>query len=628
MQDSLLFQTVVYISVAIALVAFAKKTGLGAVLGYLLAGIIIGPYVLKIIGDNTEEVMHFAEFGVVLMLFVIGLELEPKHLWKLRIPILGLGGLQVTLITLLVAAIGYGWGLTLKESIAVGMIVSLSSTAMVIQILNEKGLMNTQGGNSAFSVLLFQDIAVIPMLSILPLLADGDVVAVTTGHEGILDGLQGWLQTLIVLGIFSFLIFAGKYLIRPVLRLVAKTRVEELFTASALLIVCGSAFLMEIIGLSAALGAFVAGVLLATSEFKHELEGDIKPFKGLLLGLFFMAVGALINFDLILAKPLLIMSLVVAAMSLKAIIQLSLGAVFKLSKDQNLLFGLSLAQLGEFGFVLITFAMQHSVFRQEIGDVLLAVVSISMALTPFVMILNEKVLSRYIGTKMKDKGRPFDKVEESKRIIIAGFGRYGSIVGRFLRAHGIEATVLDANSDRVDVLRKMGIKVYYGDATRHELLASAGAAQAHYLIAALDDPTSNLELVEMVQKNWPHLKIFTRVNDYGDAYQMLDLNVPNIYRETLDSALRMGSDVLTNMGMRSYSSQRAARTFLKHEDLTIKKMVDKRHSQGEYILAAKERIEELESLLHADMEQLKGDYEEGWDSSSLKKEVLETGKLG
>ena len=459
-QHSLLFQAMVYLAAAIVFVPLAKKLGLGAVLGYLLAGIIIGPSVLGFIGTEGEDIMHFAEFGVVMMLFLIGMELEPALLWRLRASILGLGGLQVVLSAAAIAGIALLLGQPVNNSLALGMILSLSSTAIVLQTLNEKGWMSTAAGQSAFSVLLFQDIAVIPMLAIFPLLA-GSVATESTSHSPSLrDNLPGWGQTLVVLGAVAIIIIAGRYLVRPIMRVIARTRVRELFTATALLMVVAIAVLMNLVGLSSALGAFLGGVVLANSEYRHELESDIEPFKGLLLGLFFIAVGASIDFRLILEQPWLIMGLVAGIMAVKGIVLFVLGKIFKLNIDQNLLFAFALADIGEFAFVLLSFTSQTRLLSSEMTAMMTAVVAISMALTPLIMLLYEKVIQPYFTRSEVKAEREADEITEKHPVIIAGFGRFGSMTGRFLRANGINATILDLDSDRVDALHNLGIKVY------------------------------------------------------------------------------------------------------------------------------------------------------------------------
>ncbi|TWF44898.1 Kef-type potassium/proton antiporter (CPA2 family) [Chitinophaga polysaccharea] len=620
-QHSLLFQAMVYLAAAIVFVPLAKKLGLGAVLGYLLAGVIIGPSVLGFIGTEGEDIMHFAEFGVVMMLFLIGMELEPALLWRLRASILGLGGLQVVISAAAIAGIALLLGQPVNNSLALGMILSLSSTAIVLQTLNEKGWMGTAAGQSAFSVLLFQDIAVIPMLAIFPLLA-GSVATESTSHSSSLrDNLPGWGQTLVVLGAVAIIIIAGRYLVRPIMRVIARTRVRELFTATALLMVVAIAVLMNLVGLSSALGAFLGGVVLANSEYRHELESDIEPFKGLLLGLFFIAVGASIDFKLILEQPWLIMGLVVGIMTVKGIVLFALGKIFKLNIDQNLLFAFALADIGEFAFVLLSFTSQTRLLSSEMTAMMTAVVAISMALTPLIMLLYEKVIQPHFTRSEVKAEREADEITEKHPVIIAGFGRFGSMTGRFLRANGINATILDLDSDRVDALHNLGIKVYYGDASRYDLLAAAGAADAKILIIATDHPEQTLEIVKMAQRYFPHLQLLVRAENNEDTFELMDLGVLHIYRETIDTSLRVGVDALRMLGNRAYKSERAARTFFRQDERTLKGLSALRDDKKQYIISMKERIEEMEKLISSDRVKTWLDEGQGWDPESLRDEI-------
>lgn len=411
------YQAFVYLTAAVVSVPVAKRLGLGSVLGYLIAGIIIGPFVLGLVGEEGQDVMHFAEFGVVMMLFLIGLELQPALLWKLRVPILGLGGLQVGLTAVLILGAGIALGLAWQTALALGLTLALSSTAIVLQTLNEKGLMKTAGGQNSFSVLLFQDIAVIPILAVMPLLATGHAAAASgDGHHATtwVEGLPIWAQTGVVLGVVVLIILAGQYLISPLFRIIARTRLREIFTAAALLLVIGIALLMTQVGLSPALGTFLAGVVLAQSEYRHELETDIEPFKGLLLGLFFIAVGASIDFNLIAADPLLITRLVVALILLKFLVLFVTGKFFRMSLDNNLLFAFALAQGGEFAFVLFSFAVQNQVIPPAVANPMIAVVAVSMALTPLLMLINEKLIQPRFGTTEK-AARAADEIDEKRR---------------------------------------------------------------------------------------------------------------------------------------------------------------------------------------------------------------------
>lgn len=617
--NSFLFQACIYLASAVIMVPIAKKLGLGSVLGYLLAGIIIGPAALGFIGSEGQDIMHFAEFGVVMMLFIIGLELEPELLWKMRKSIVGLGGLQVLLTAVAVFLVAWSFGLPWQASLALGMTLSLSSTAIVLQTLNEKGLMKTAGGQSSFAVLLFQDIAVIPMLALFPLLAIYTPEAtVVTDHPTTtwVSGLPGWLHALVVFASVILIIVAGRFLVRPLFRLIAATRLREIFTATALLLVAGIAVLMTQVGLSPALGTFVAGVVLANSEYKHELESDIDPFKGLLLGLFFIAVGASLDFNLIANEPGLIFGLVAALMAVKGIVLFVLGKIFKLSLDQNLLFSFGLSQVGEFAFVLFSFSLQEGVLEKSTTDTMIAVVAISMAMTPLVMLFNEKVLMPRLGTKPIDE-QEADEINERNPVIIAGFGHFGSTVGRFLRANGVKATYLDINSDQVDLLRKMGFKVFFGDATRADLLRAAGAAEAKLIVISMGSPEKRLETIETIKKHFPNLRMYVRATNRNDAYDQMNAGMLHVYRETLDTSLRMGRDVLGFLGFRAYRVQRVSQEFFKYDEKVMKELAAIKLGSDEYIGKVREHVEELERLLQADkVDSMKG-KDIGWGDESL-----------
>ncbi len=618
------FQAFVYLSAAVISVPIAKRLGLGSVLGYLIAGIVIGPFGLGLIGEEGKDVMQFAEFGVVMMLFLIGLELEPTRVWRLRRPILGLGGLQVTVTTLVMAGIAIALGLDWRSALAVGMILSLSSTAIVLQTLNEKGLMKTAGGQSTFSVLLFQDLAVIPMLALLPLLAmegathGGEAAHATTWVEGLPAGLR----TVALISAVGVIVVGGRFLLRPAFRLIAQTRLRELFTAAALLLVIGIALLMAQVGLSPALGTFVAGVVLATSEYRHELESDIDPFKGLLLGLFFIAVGASIDFALIASQPGTIARLVAALIVTKLLVLFLLGRTFGMGWDQNLLLAFGLAQGGEFAFVLFSFASQNGVLGPGITAPLIAVVAVTMALTPLLILVNERVLQPRFGTTER-QARPADEIDEVNPVIIAGFGRFGSVVGRLLSANGVGATVLDIDSDQVDVLRRMGLKVFYGDASRHDLLHVAGAAQAKLLVLALDSSEKTLELVRTARKHFPHLTILARANGRRDAYELLDMGVDHVFRETVDTSLRLGIQALRLLGIPAYRAHRSASTFLRHDERSVRELAELRHDRTSYINVARQRIQDLEELLLGDLRERDDTVDAGWDTESLRQEFGE-----
>jgi monovalent cation:H+ antiporter-2, CPA2 family len=619
---SFLFQAFVYLCAMVVFVPLARRLGLGSVLGYLLAGVIIGPYLLGFIGKEGQDLMHFAEFGVVMMLFLIGLELEPELLWKLRKSIVGLGLAQVVGSALLIGLLAWWMALSPQQALATGFILSLSSTAIVMQSLQEKGLLRSEAGQSAFSVLLFQDIAVIPMLALFPLLATLPASKEAAGHDGVnwVAGQPPLVHTLIVLGSVVAIIAAGRLLMRPALRLVAKTGLRELFTAFSLLIVVGIAVLMTGVGLSPALGAFLAGVVLANSEYRHELESDIEPFKGILLGLFFIAVGASIDFALIADQPWLVVGGVAVLMTVKALVLFVLGRMFRLSTDQNLIFSTSLAQVGEFAFVLASLALQEGVLPAPTVQLLIAVVAISMAVTPLAMLCNERILLPRVGAQAAAPAKPADPIDEKNPVIIAGFGHFGNTVGRFLRANNVRATYLDIDSDTVDVLRKMGFKVFYGDASRHDLLEAAGAHSARIIIIAIDNKEKRLEMIETVKKHFPHLHILVRAANRYDAYEQMNAGMLHVYRETVDTSIRMGVDALTLLGHRSYTAHRKARTFLRHDERSLKKLAAIRNDE-EYITEARKFIEEIELVIQADRLDRALDPTEGFESESLREEA-------
>lgn len=616
--DSFFFQALVYLSAAVVSVPIAKRLGLGSVLGYLIAGAIIGPGVLGLIGEEGQDVMHFAEFGVVMMLFVIGLELEPVLLWRMRAAIAGLGGLQVVFTSAVIAGLAWLAGLPWQAALALGMTLSLSSTAIVLQTLNEKGLMKTAAGQSSFAVLLFQDIAVIPMLAIFPLLASAPAAA--SAEHTWMSALPGWAQTLVVLSAVAVIVLAGRFIVRPAFRFIAQTRLLEIFTAAALLLVIAIAVLMTQVGLSPALGTFLAGVVLANSEYRHELVSDIEPFKGLLLGLFFISVGASIDFQLILQSPLFIAALVLGLMLVKGLVLFALGRFFKMGTDQNLTFAFALSQVGEFAFVLFSFATQQNILDTHVAGTMIAVVALSMALTPLVILFNEKVLLPRVGTKVRDE-READAIADHNPVIIAGFDRFAQTVGRLLKANDIGATVLDFDSDRVDLLRKLGLKVYYGDASRRELLHAAGAEHARMIIIAFDDPEKNLSLAHTVEKHFPRLQMLVRALDRPDAYHLLNAGLTRVYRETLDTSLRMGIDAMRLLGMRGYRAQRAAKIFMQHDERILRELARHYADNQAYLNVVRQRIAELEELIKADDAEPDLDRDAGWDSDSLREEV-------
>ena len=614
-----LSQAMIYLAAAVICVPVAKRLGMGSVLGYLLAGIVIGPFVLGFIGKEGQDIMHFAEFGVVMMLFLIGLELEPAQFWRLRRSILGLGSLQLGLTTFILFPAFLITGFAWQAALAVSLALAMSSTAIALQTVKEKGLSQTAAGQASFSVLLFQDIAVIPVLAILPLLAINASAA--HAHTTFIEQFPGWVQTLALFLAVGIIYFAGRYLIVPLLRLIARTQLRELFTASSLFLVVAIATLMQLVGLSPALGAFLAGVVLANSEYRHELESDLQPFKGLLLGLFFIGVGASINFELIRTSPGTVFLLVAGIMLVKSLVLFLSGRIFRLKTDQNLLYTFALSQVGEFAFVLFSFTGQLGILSAEWTGTLMAATAITMTVTPFLLLLNEKVIDPRFGVKEKPDEREADIIEERHKVIIAGFGHFGSTIGRFLRANGVEATILDNDSDRVELLRRMGFKVYYGDATRRDLLESAGAGEAKILVAAIDDPESNRNLASTVKKHFPHLRTLVRARSRMDAYDLIELGVNDIYRESLHTSIALGVDVLAGLGYRRYTALRQGQKFLHYDEQALAGMAAMRHDTKQYIIQARESFRLQEELLSRDLHQDLAGNDHSWDSETIRESL-------
>jgi CPA2 family monovalent cation:H+ antiporter-2 len=625
--EGFLFQGVVYLLAAVIAVPIAVRLGMGSVLGYLFAGIVIGP-LLGLVAD-TESLQHFAEFGVVLMLFLIGLELSPRALWDMRQRLLGLGGLQIVLTTGLIMAVciyffGYFW----QTSLAIGMIFALSSTAIVLQTLTEKRLMQTGGGRASFAVLLSQDIAVIPMLAILPLLAvtgalnfgpDGSITrpgvdgeAATAADEQALEGgaevarafveaLPAWGVTLVTLGAVALIILFGVFASRPLFRFVHIARLRELYTAFALLIVVGIAFLMNLVGLSPALGTFLAGVVLANSEFRHELESDIAPFKGLLLGLFFITVGAGINFAVFLREPFELLGLTLLMMAIKGGVLFLLALIFRLKGRNRWLFTLGLAQAGEFGFVLVTFSVQQAVISSGLAERLLLVVALSMLLTPLFFIVYERLQHRMSGDVVEKPEA--DEIDEQQPIIIVGIGRFGQVVNRLLMLAGFRAVVLDHNLEAIQTLRRFGIKGFFGDPTRPNLLHAAGLDDARVLVVSVDDRDAAIKLVTYARAQRPDLHIVARAHDRVHVYQLYRAGADDIVRELFDSSLRAGRYALENMGLTGNEAAKIEHFFYRKDREGMRELAELWNpdipvgDNAAYVARAKELNAELETAL-------------------------------
>ncbi|HKJ52493.1 MAG TPA: monovalent cation:proton antiporter-2 (CPA2) family protein [Gammaproteobacteria bacterium] len=571
-------QAFIYLCAAVIAVPLARRLGLGSVLGYLIAGVIIGP-VVGLVGEETATLQHFAEFGVVMMLFLVGLELDPRMLWSMRQRLLGLGGLQIALTAAAIMAIGLPFGFDWRLTLTTGLILALSSTAIVLQTLNEKGLARTDGGRGAFSVLLFQDIAVIPMLALIPLLelpelarATERVVAAAESHTqfNLVSGLPNWLYAIVVLGAVAAVVLGGYFLSRPLFRFVAQSGLREVFTAAALMLVIGIAALMSLVGLSPALGTFLAGVVLANSEFRHELESNIEPFKGLLLGLFFITVGAGIDFGVLTQNWMLVGTIALAVILVKAAIVYLLAGIFGIRASDRWLTTLALAQAGEFGFVLLSFSFQNNVISAPVAELLSLVVAITMFLTPALFIFFDRVLlPRYgAGAPQRDP----DLIEEHGRVLIAGIGRFGQIVNRLLVANGVQTVVLDHDARLVDNLRQLEIKSYFGDASRPDLLESAGVDEAQLFVIAIDDRERAIELVRYLKQKYPALELLVRAFDQVHYYQLKQAGADYIIKETYLAALELGGEALARLGYHPFRAEQLKRTFIETENETVEDM--------------------------------------------------------
>lgn len=584
---SLLQEAIIYLVAAIIAVPISKRLGFGSVLGYLAAGIIIGPFGLRFIRD-PEHILHFAELGVVFLLFIIGLELQPSRLWVLRRMIFGLGSAQVVLSAIVIGLLAWTYGFTPTAAAVSGLILALSSTAFVLQLLAEKKQLTTTHGRAAFSILLFQDLAVIPLIALLPLIGSG------ASGENQFD----LLKVGITLASIAGLIIGGRFLLRPLLRIVAHSKLPELFTATALLVVIGAALFMQFAGMSMVLGAFIAGMLLADSEYRHELEADLAPFKGLLLGLFFIAVGMSVNIGLLLKEPMTILLFVVGLMVAKAIVLYPLARVFGLCNTKAALsLTAVLSQGGEFAFVLFALVAREQIMDTTQIDRLILAVVVSMMLTPVVYLIIEHVTGR---TADKDDAEYDGMEDEGNAVIIAGFGRVGQIVGRLLRVKGQSFTALEINSSQVDVVRRYGSKVHFGDAGRLDLLRAAGADRAKLLVLAIDDIEASVRTAETVIRNFPHLTIVARARNRRHAHTLMDLGITHIFRETLLSSLAMSGRVLDMLGFDQQEVRRSIDTFREHD----KRLLDEQHAihldEERLIQSAKDTARELESLLRND----------------------------
>jgi CPA2 family monovalent cation:H+ antiporter-2 len=613
--ESLLLQASIYLGAAVLVVPLAVRFGLGSVLGYLAAGILVGP-VMGLAGAETADLQHYAEFGVVLMLFLIGLELEPRALWDMRHKLIGLGGAQVIVTSAALTLAGLALGLAWQVALTLGMMLSLSSTAIVLQTLAEKHLMRTAGGRASFSVLLTQDIAVIPMLAALPLLAlplilgAADPAPVTDSHAidtgyaatmlGWIDHLPPWGVTALTLAIVAGIVLGGHFLARPVFRFVHASRLPEMSTFISLLLVLGIAFLMMLVGLSPALGTFVAGVVLANSEFRHQIEADIKPFKGLLLGLFFMTVGVGIDTQTLFSQPVMLFGLTLGLIAVKVAVLWAIGTVFKIAGKDRWLFALGLAQAGEFGFVLATFARQQGVLSPAEGQLAQLVVSLSMLLTPLLFIGYEQLARRLQAISPEQTP---DTIDEKGRVIIAGIGRFGQVVNRLVRTSGLSTVVLDSDMATIETMRRFGVKGFFGDPSRPELLEAAGLREAEVLVVAVDDRENANKIVRHARHERPDLHIVARARDRLHVYELYQAGANDIVRETFDSSVRAGRYVLENMGFSEYEAAQLSQAYFHMDRAGLRELAalwvpgQPIHLNEAYIERAKQLNREMESAL-------------------------------
>ena len=585
---ALLSEAAIFLAAAVVTVPLFRRFKLGAVLGYLAAGVIIGPWCLKFVTE-VENILHFAELGVVLLLFVIGLELQPSRLWVLRRSVFGLGSAQVLVTGVVAAFVALALGLNFATALVIGLGLAMSSTAFVVQILAEKGQLTARHGRSSFAILLFQDLAVIPLLALIPLLGAGDAQAV---------GGSAWIGALKAIGVIIAVIAGGRYLLRPVLQAIAASGIQEIFTAASLLVVIGTSLLMNSVGLSMSLGAFLAGVLLADSEYRHELEADIEPFKGLLLGLFFISVGMSADLGLILAHPYAIIGATLALMAVKAAVLLGLGRFSGHSWESSRGLAVALCQGGEFAFVLFGLAADNGIMGRTLTDSLVIVVTLSMALTPLAFVLNDVLIARWLNKPAEEK---FDEIDAGEnKVIIAGFGRVGQIVARLLRAKRIPFTALDKSAEQIETVRRFGSRAYYGDTSRLDLLRAAGADKAQILVLAIDDVEASLRTAENARRHFPGLKIYARARNRFHAYRLMDIGVNFLVRETLLSSLDLAQNVMQGLGIAEWDARAATETFRRHDERHLQKQHAVYHDETQLIQSAKDAHKELEGIFDAD----------------------------
>ena len=616
--DTVLLQVFVYLAFAVVAVPVATRFGLGSVLGYLVAGAVVGPYALNLVGD-ASAVGHIAEFGVVILLFLIGLEVRPALLWQLRTVIGGFGASQLMATGLSVAAVAIAVGLPWRMALVIGFVLAMSSTAIVLQILDEKGLRQRAVGRSAFGVLLLQDLAVIPLLAMLPLATMSEAPTAAAVSAGFLAQQANWVRALASFGAVAGVVIGGRYMLRPLFRVVAATRLRELFTASSLLLVVAVALLMELVGLSPALGAFLAGVMLAESEYRRELETDIEPFRGLLLGIFFVTVGAGLNFGLIATQPLLLAGLVLGLMVLKATILLLIGRIFRLTWREAGMLGTALSQGGEFAFVLLSLAAAIGALPSGLSALLTATVALSMAATPLAIAAYE----RLTRTRAKAAPEPDGNYNAgTPDVLIAGYGRYGQVVARILNANGHKTSVLENSVEQIELVRRFGGYAFYGDAGRVDLLRAAGAEAARILVVAIDDRDKANEIVELAKEAFPHLTILARAFDRRHAYSLLERGADVVERELFEGGLAMASSALVALGWRAYRAERASRLFRRHDLRLFEELRDAWGDEERYVSAVRESSPRMNDLLRADIARLQPQAAgSGWDTETRYREM-------
>jgi glutathione-regulated potassium-efflux system ancillary protein KefC len=584
-----LINSFIYLSAAVIAVPLSKAIGLGSIIGYLAAGIAIGPWGLGLV-TNVEDILHFAEFGVVLMLFLVGLELEPKRLWSMRRPIFGWGSAQVLGCALVLAAVAMLLGVGWRTSLVAGLGLALSSTAIALQVMGERNLLRTGSGQSAFSILLFQDVAAIPILALLPLLG---AAYATDEPAAPVNAAQ---EALKIIAVIASIVLGGRLLLRPVLRWIARSNTPEIFTAAALLLVVGIAALMQLVGLSMALGAFLAGVLLAESEYRRELETDIEPFKGLLLGLFFIAVGMSIDFGVLWQSPGLMAAIVLGFLVVKGLVIWGLARLMDLPFQERPVFTLLLAQGGEFAFVVFQAAAGAHVFSAQTASLLVGAVAVSMLVSPLILVAVDRLLlPRYANCGVPQ----LEEISEQQEapIIVAGFGRYGQIVSRTLIAQGIPCTVLDHDAEMIEAARSFGYRVFYGDATRLDLLRTAGAANARILVLAVDDVDQSLEIVDLVQAHFPQLQIVARARDVTHWNKLRDRGVMKVERELFESSLLSARSVLELLGRSPEEAQQITTRFRQHNLELFEKLHPHYRDQAKLISVIKEGRAQLEEQM-------------------------------